>query len=150
MSKKDHSGQSLGESKVITLDNGTKIEVKKLFLGDYLIVFRALEKFPQLLDLGAKQNPDQFLLQLPNLLANFFDEVIGILALAVKMDEEFLKTNIDLEKALDLCLAIIDVNNFFGVAQKLKKRLPGFFPDNIFGELIQLGQQAKQTSGSSG
>lgn len=121
------SNKSLPKVKIVQLDSGP-VEIKKLPLGRYSLLLQKLEKVPELLDGITKLDSDNtgaLLAQIRDLIVNSSDEVIGILSAATGVDEETLSNEVDLEGALDLVLAVIEVNNFLALKGKFLKVFAG-------------------------
>lgn len=116
----DGSNKSLPKVSVVQLDSGD-VEVKKLPLGKYALVLQELEKLPAVLEQITSQSTDEIVQQLPAILATSWSDVVGIISIATGVSKAELEEEIGLDEAVSLVTAVIEVNNFFSVAQNLGK-----------------------------
>lgn len=97
--------------------------VRKLVLREYIDVFNRIERIPQeiaKLDGIDESNMGQ---HIGKIVANALPDVIAILAVVTNREEEEME-NVDLNTAIDLLVATVEINDFLGVAQKIKGILP--------------------------
>ena len=109
----------------VTLDSG-KVKIEKLPMGKYLQVFNGMKQIPDVVDTISSLSGENLYKEIPNLLCKSWQEMIGILSIASGLPEEKFMNEIGLEEAVDIIGAVIEVNNFFGIAGKLRNLLPQY------------------------
>lgn len=110
--------KSLGRTVVVNLDNGRQASVTKMPLGRYAEFFRELRNAPEILKTLDAAPPDRILAELPSLIATSWSDLVGALAVATGLERKVLDEEVGLAEAIELVEAVIEVNGFFGVAQK--------------------------------
>ncbi len=102
-----------------------KVKVKKLPLGRYAQVMDALQKIPGLLEALTQTEDEDIFSLLPKLVKDFWEDMVEVVSIATRLDREFLDEHVDLEEAVDLIKAVIEVNGFFDIGRELKAMFPG-------------------------
>lgn len=101
------------------------VTVKKLALGDYAVLLRALDHLPKDLAEIIKKDrkeltPDYILGILPGLIADNLAEFAGILASATDKDAAFVM-DLDLADIIEIFDAALQLNDFARIAATVKK-----------------------------
>lgn len=109
--------------------------MRKMALGDYAGVLRALDKLPKAIAEITKRDDkditnDYILSILPQLLADHLDELAAILATATDRDAEFFTKELDLAEAVEVFAAIFELNDYSKVATVVKKLMAARQPKN--------------------
>lgn len=112
---------NMSKSINVKLENQT-VEVKKLPIGDYAEVLRAVKKLPKHFNTLESLNTDTLMENLPLLFSDCLPDVIAILAIATKMPEDEVK-ELGLSEIVKLIEAVYVVNSYSDVYQILKKAL---------------------------
>lgn len=104
--------------------------VRKLALGDYAAVLRALDTLPGALgEIFKKDKADitnEYLLSLlPTIIADHLQEFAGILAAATDRDSEFFVKELDLAETLEVFDAAFELNDYSQIANIVKKLMAG-------------------------
>ena len=110
--------KSLPKTSVVQLDSGP-VEVKKLPLGKYALLLQELQELPGILEKITSFESDEILQQLPSMLATSWSDIVSIMAIATGVSKKELEEDIGLDEGISLVTAVIEVNNFFAVAQNL-------------------------------
>jgi hypothetical protein len=103
------------------------VEVRKLALYDYAEFIRALRKLPgELADLfkSGKNVGDMAVLfeEIPELIADSWDDFVGIIAVGTDKDAEFFKSpDLDGADALDIIDALMELNDYDRIVKTVKK-----------------------------
>lgn len=98
------------------------ITVEKLPLGKYAELLRAVQELPKHINsLGGLKN-DEIIPKIPTIIANSLPDVIGIFTIATDLTAEEVE-KLGLDEATDVFLAIIEVNNYQKIYEKIKKAL---------------------------
>ena len=105
----------------VKLDDRTVV-VKKLPLGRYAELLKALKKLPENLGGLDKMKEDEIFRKLPTLIAGALPDCIDMLAIATPLTVDELNT-LGLDEAVELFLAVIKVNNYQDIYGKVKKAL---------------------------
>ena len=113
-----NSSKSLPKTSVVQLDSGP-VEVKKLPLGKYALLLQELQELPGILEKITSFESDEILQQLPSMLATSWSDIVSIMAIATGVSKKELEEDIGLDEGISLVTAVIEVNNFFAVAQNL-------------------------------
>lgn len=116
----DNAGKSLPKVVIVPLDSGL-VEVKKLPLGKYALVLQELQKVPEILELIMEKDTTEIVSELPSIVATSWSDLVGIISIATGVSKQELEEEIGLSEGIDLVTAIIEANDFFGVAQSLGK-----------------------------
>ncbi len=102
----------------IKLENKT-IEVKKLPLGKYAELLKALEELPKTIaGLDGFEN-DKIIELIPTIIANSLPELIRIICIATPLTEDEV-ADMGLDETVDVVLAVIKVNNYQAIFDKIK------------------------------
>lgn len=118
----------MGDSKTITVqtENGAVV-VRKLALGDYAVLLRALKKLPQEFgkfiednDADQLKNNSTLFAALPGIIADAIPEFCGVLAAATDKDAGFFETG-DLADALEVFAAALELNDYNRIMATVKK-----------------------------
>lgn len=105
----------------IKLENKT-IEIKKLPIGKYSELLNAVQTLPnQIQDLGSFDNAT-VISKLPQLIAGATPDFVNIVTIATELEKEEVE-QLGLDEFVDIILAIIEVNNYKKVFDKVKKAL---------------------------
>ena len=103
------------------------VEVRKLALYDYAELIRKLRKLPKELAFLFESDKDLkdmgvLFAELPELIAESWPDLIGVISTATDKDEEFFKSpDIDLADGVDVVDAIFELNDYQRVAGSIKK-----------------------------
>jgi len=100
--------------------NETTIEIKKLPLGRYAELLKALRDLPKKIGNLGELNNENMLQLLPEILVESWPEAIAVMSIATGLEENFLN-EIGLDDAVNICTAVIEVNNYKDVYEKIKK-----------------------------
>lgn len=110
---------------------GGTVVVKRLMLGDYAKLLIDFKKVPTIFagwlnesTIQELRTPQYLAQHLPELIGEALPELCGLLALATDKDAEFFEKNIDLDGAANIILAIIDLNDYQSLPEKIKKMWP--------------------------
>lgn len=95
------------------------IEVNKLPIGKYSELLKALDQLPKALGGLDGFTNDEVVAKIPAIIADSLPEFIKIVCIATPLTEEEV-TNMGLDEAVDVVLAIIEVNNYKGIFDKVK------------------------------
>lgn len=116
--------------KTITVSTESgEVVVRKLALGDYAELLRALKKLPAELgkfldgrETGELQDMDlrSFLPHLPEIIADAVPEFAQVLAVPTDKDADFFLKG-DLPDAIDVFVAVLELNDYNRVVQSIKK-----------------------------
>jgi RNA-binding protein YhbY len=98
--------------------------VHKLVLREYITVFERLDTIPQEIAKLDQIDEKNFAQHVGKIVAKCLPEVVGILAIITKEDPERLLNDLDLSTAVDLAAAASQVNDFLGVAAKIRGMIP--------------------------
>ncbi len=118
----------MGDSNTLTVKTELgEVVVHKMPLSDYAELFRALNNLPK--SLGTLMGDDvdlkkmdtaQIVQMLPGILANSWDDIGSILAVATDKDGEFLM-KLDAADAIEVIDVILDLNDFARIGRAVKK-----------------------------
>lgn len=103
----------------VKLENKT-IEVKKLPIGKYIELLKQVEELPKHLSELENLSNDVILQKLPFLFSVALPDIIRILSVATDLPKEEIE-EAGFDEVADLILAVIEVNNYQGVFEKIKK-----------------------------
>ncbi len=106
--------------KAIKLEHRDLI-VKKLPLGKYAELLKALEKLPQELNSLSNLDNEQLLPRIPVVIGECFPDVIKLFTIATDLTEEECQEKIGLDEAVEVFVAIYEVNNYKAIFDKVKK-----------------------------
>lgn len=118
----------MGNSKTITVKTeGGDVVVRKLALGDYAALLRALKKLPTEMGKFIEGNSadslkdnDVLFSQLPAIIADAIPEFAEVLAVASDKDAKFYLDG-DLADALEVFAAALQLNDYSRIVATLKK-----------------------------
>ena len=106
---------------IVKLDNKT-IEVKKLPIGDYAELLKAIKKLPQHLQTFENLDTEKIIGNLPEILGECLPDFLRIIAIAVKHPYEEVR-NLGADEIVKLIKAIFEVNNYLEIYKIIKKAL---------------------------
>lgn len=109
---------------IIQLENST-VEVKKLPLGKYADLLRALKKLPAQLSNFSGLSNDQLIASVPTILAEALPDFLDVFRVATSITDDQID-ELGLDEAVDIFLAIIQENKFDKVYDKIKKAVAQF------------------------
>ncbi len=107
------------KSITVKLEDKT-VEVKKLPLGKYAELLAAVKELPKKLGGLDKMTNDQLFEQLPFLIASSLPDLVGILSIATELSTDEIN-EMGLDEAVDILVAVIEVNNYRAVYENIKK-----------------------------
>lgn len=102
----------------VKLENKT-IEVKKLPLGKYAELLKALDELPKVLSGLDGFTNSEMLEALPKIIAQSYPDFKKIFAIATPLKEEEID-ELGLDEAVDIVIAIIEANNYKHIFEKIK------------------------------
>lgn len=111
------------EVKTLTI-NDKKITVKKLPLRKIISLLEAVGKLPQEIGDIDQKNASEIVSNLGIIIASSLPKFVDVIVKAVDQQDvtpEFILDECDFNDALDLIIAILEVNNVAGILQRLKK-----------------------------
>jgi len=111
----------MSKSITVKLENKT-VEVKKLPIGDYAEILRAIKQLPKHFKSIESLNSETLMDTLPLLFSDCLPDVISILAIATRTNEEEIK-ELGLSEIVQLIEAVYIVNSYADVYTILKKAL---------------------------
>lgn len=111
------------KTKQVKLSTGKTIEIKNLPLGRYAELLKALKKLPKNVRDIQDTNANTVIEQLPLLISNSWEDFIDIFVIATPLEKSEIENDIDLNDGVDITLAIIEVNNYKEIYEKIKKAL---------------------------
>ena len=114
----DNSIKSLPKTSVVQLDSGP-VEVKKLPLGKYALLLQELQKLPEMLEMIMEKDTTEIVNELPRIIAISWPDLVGVISIATGVSKKEFEEDIGLDEGISLVTAVIEVNNFFAVAQNL-------------------------------
>lgn len=104
----------------VTLSGNEKIVVEQLALGKFSELLKAFDKLPAYFNEIAGLTNDQMITKLPEVIGNSLPEFLNVLSIATNIPAEKLN-EMPLEDGIDLFLAVIEVNKFREIIERLKK-----------------------------
>ncbi len=114
----------------VTTQGLGEVEVRKLALGDYSKLLKSLKRLPaeigELIKGKSKEDFQDIGLQqiiewLPSLMETAPEEIIHIIVLSTDLDDEKVRTEMDLADAAEVFDAILDINDYRRVIDTVKK-----------------------------
>lgn len=109
--------------KEIKLSNGKTVTIKNLPLGKYAELLKAIKKLPKTLqDLETVDNK-AIIENLPLIIANSWGDFMDIFTIATPLKKDEIENDIDLDDAVEITLAVIEVNKYKEIYEKVKKAL---------------------------
>lgn len=100
--------------------SGRKIEVKKLPLSKYAELVKAVKELPKHIDKFKNLDSNEALKVLPELIGESLPDFVEILAIATPLSVEEIN-ELGLDDAIELTLAVVEVNNYQKIYDRLKK-----------------------------
>lgn len=97
-----------------------EIEIKKLPIGRYAELLKSIKELPKHLVGLDKLDKDTVLEKIPELLGVATPDLVSIISIATEIDPEIVVTY-GLREITDLLVAIIEVNEYGEVYEKIKK-----------------------------
>ena len=91
-------------------------------LGKYADLLKALKELPKHLQEFQGIDKDKMIEVLPQLIGTSLPDVINILTIATPLSKDEAE-NLGIDELTDIVLAIIEVNNYQDVYQKIKKAM---------------------------
>lgn len=117
----------MGNSTITVKTEGGDVVVRKLALGDYAVLLRALKKLPTEFgkfigenDAKDLQNNEVLFANLPGIIADAIPEFAEVLAVASDKDKDFYLAG-DLADAIDVFGAAMELNDYTRIVATLKK-----------------------------
>ena len=105
----------------VKLDEKT-IEVTKLPIGRYAELLKSLKELPKHISGLSGQTSDQILEKLPQLISESLPDVVRVLTVATTLTEDEINS-LGLDEIVEIVLAIVEVNNFKAMYEKVKKAM---------------------------
>jgi hypothetical protein len=112
-------GEKMPKSITVELETGA-IEIKRLPLGKYADLLKALETLPGQLAGFTDLKSDDLLSKLPAIIGNSLPEVMKIISIAADLPEIEV-AQLDLDETIQILLAIFEVNKVQKIADSIKK-----------------------------
>ncbi|HYD35557.1 MAG TPA: hypothetical protein VD999_05795 [Vitreimonas sp.] len=97
-----------------------EVEIKKLPIGKYVEVLKALNNLPKEISGLENITPEGIIQRLPSIIANSFDELCKIVSIATDMTDDEVKS-ISLDELTEIIITVIEVNKFASIADRVKK-----------------------------
>lgn len=107
-----------GKSTTIEI-NGEKFVIKKLALGKYALILKAMNKLPQKINQFGATSNDKIIAALPAMMSDSFPELLEILSIATDIPADRLENEFGLDDITVVIKAIFEVNNFAVVKKNL-------------------------------
>lgn len=107
-----------------------EVTVRRLALGDYAELLRAVKKLPQELTQFIDDSPEsdlkdldlkEFIPRFLPMLADSWDELAAVLAVPTDRDAEFFLKEVDLPDGLEVLTTALELNNYKRVVNAVKK-----------------------------
>lgn len=106
--------------------NGKPVVLESVPIGKYAEMLRLLKELPKKLGLASfdkvKFTPEVVIESLPVWISDAFPELIAILEIATPLKKEELE-ELSLEDITTIVLGVVEVNNYVGIFDKVKKAL---------------------------
>lgn len=103
----------------VKLDNRTLV-VRKLPLGKYAQLLKSLQNLPKHINGLDGLSNDEIIPKIPTILAESLPDVVAVFTIATDLKKEEVE-ELGLDEATDVFLAILEVNNYQAVFEKVKK-----------------------------
>lgn len=104
---------------IVKLDTKS-VTVRKIPIGKYPELLIKLRELPKYLGEFEGLNKNELFEKLPEIVIKAFPDVLSLIGYATDVDDAELK-ELGLDEVVDLIAAVIEVNNFIGVWEKVKK-----------------------------
>jgi CRP-like cAMP-binding protein len=109
--------------KEIEVLNSTKtISITPLALGKYPELLKRIKKLPEHLSKLGDLSEESILASLPELIAESYEDVSSVLEVATSLKKEEI-AELNLNEAVDVVVALIEVNQYQAIYAKIKKAL---------------------------
>lgn len=96
--------------------------VKKLPLGKYAELLKRIQKLPIQLNNLSGVNKENLLPMLPAMIGESYEDIVVLFTIATDLtEEEVRKDDFGLNEAIDVFLAVYEVNDYKEIFAKLKK-----------------------------
>ena len=99
-----------------------EIEINKLPIGKYSELLKAFKELPKTISGLDKIDNDAIIAQLPDIIEKSLPEFLSMLAIATPLTAEEL-AKLGLDEIIDLTLAVVEVNKFKEIYDKIKKAI---------------------------
>lgn len=109
--------------KEVKLSNEKVVTIKNLPLGRYAELLKAFKKLPKNLKELQENKTASVVELLPTLIGNSWDDFLEIFVIATPLSKKEVENDLDLNDAVEVALAIIEVNNYKEIYEKIKKAL---------------------------
>jgi hypothetical protein len=109
----------MSKSITVELETGA-IEIKRLPLGKYADLLKALETLPGQLAGFTDLKNDELLSKLPAIIGNSLPEVMKIISIAANLPEKDV-AELGLDETIEILMAIFEVNKIQKIADSIKK-----------------------------
>lgn len=103
----------------VKLDTG-EVEIKKLPLGRYAELLKAIKELPKSIKSLEGKSNDQIFEVLPSLIGESLPDVVNLLTIATPFTKEQIEA-MGLDEVVRVVVAVIEVNNYREVFENLKK-----------------------------
>lgn len=115
-------------TKSITVEiGGTPYDIKKVPLRKYAELIKAVKSLPKTVGLIDGVSNDKILELLPDILTNSFPDLLNILSIATPIPSDVIDSDdFGLDEALKVVMAIVEVNNYQGVFDTVKKAMASY------------------------
>ena len=110
------------KSKTIII-NGKKVVLKKLALGKYAAILKALKKLPEKLGQFGEISNKKVIQSLPSMISDSLPELLQVLSIASDIPVEELEKEYGLDDATVLLQGIFEVNDFALVKKNIQRLL---------------------------
>lgn len=108
-------------TKIVKLDD-REVEVKKLPIGGYSDLIKAIKRLPKHLVKFENLDRNKIVAILPDVAADSLPDLVGLIAVAVDMQKDEVNA-LGLHEVIALIEAFFDVNQYDKVAESVKKVL---------------------------
>lgn len=105
--------------KVLTI-NGKQVTVSKLPLKRYAELFAAFQNLPKTIDLVSGKSQAEIVTNLPLLIQQCYPDVVSILTIASSLTPDDVDS-MGLDDFAEIVTAILEVNNYSAIYDKIKK-----------------------------
>ena len=99
-----------------------EVEINKLPIGKYAQLLKAFKELPKTISGLDKIDNDTIIAELPNIIEKSLPEFLAMLAIATPLRAEELAL-LALDEIIDLTLAVIEVNKYKEIYDKIKKAI---------------------------
>jgi len=107
------------KSTIVKLES-KEVTISQLPLGKFADLIRAIKQLPlRFNELSGLPN-DEIMIRVPGIVADCLPETMDILGIATDLTKEEI-SNLSLDEVITLVLAVVEINNFKGIYERLKK-----------------------------